>query len=61
MTLKQNQWSIMFTICVVGLLATTTLNQGAGWIVGWVMFGVFSLIKLEAHGGLDTNDKNFNK
>ena len=61
MTPKQNQWSIMFTICVIALLATTTLNQGTGWIVGWVMFGMFSLIKLETHGGLDTNDKNFKK
>ena len=61
MTPKQNQWSIIFTICVGGLLATTSLNQGLGWVVGLVMFGGFSLMKLAAHGGLDTNEENFDK
>lgn len=61
MTPKQNQWSIIFTLCTVGLLATTTLNQGLGWIIGCMMFGGYSLVKLAAHGGLDTNDENFDK
>lgn len=61
MTPKQNQWSIIFTLCTVGLLATTTLNQGWGWVIGCMMFGGYSLVKLAAHGGLDTNDENFDK
>lgn len=55
MTLKQNQWCITFTICVVALVATTTFNQGWGWIIGWSLFGWFSLQKLALHGGLDSN------
>lgn len=61
MTAKQNQWCITFTICVVALIATTTFGQGLGWIIGWTMFGGFSLVKLAAHGGLDTHDEMFDK
>lgn len=57
MTAKQNQWCITFTLCVVALIATTTFNQGWGWIIGWVMFGGFSLMKLACHGGLDVEEQ----
>lgn len=57
----QDKWALRFTISVLALILTTEMGQGWGWIIGWVMFGGFSLVKLAAHGGLDTNDENFDK
>ena len=57
----QDKWALRFTISVLALILTTEMGQGWGWIIGWVMFGGFSFVKLAAHGGLDTNDKKFNK
>ena len=57
----QDKWALRFTICVLALILTTEMGQGWGWIIGWVMFGGFSLVKLAAHGGLDINDENFKK
>lgn len=53
MTAKQNQWCITFTLCVVALILTTEMGQGWGWIIGWSMFGGFSLLKSAVHGGFD--------
>ena len=47
----QDKWALRFTICVLALILTTELEQGLGWIIGWIMFGGFSLVKLAAHGG----------
>lgn len=57
MTLKQNQWSISFAISFVALITTTTFNQGWGWIIGWVIWSGFSLVKLACHGGLDVEEE----
>ena len=57
----QDKWALRFLICVIALILTTELGQGLGWIIGWVMFGVFSFVKLASHGGLDTTDENFYK
>ena len=59
MTDKQLQWTISLALSFVALIATTTFNQGWGWIIGWVMWGGFSFIKLAIHGGLDTTDEMF--
>lgn len=56
----QDKWALRFTISVLALILTTEMGQGLGWIIGWVMFGGFSFAKLVVHGGLDTNDENFN-
>ena len=55
MTLKQNQWTWCFTLSFVALIATTTFGQGWGWIIGWALFGWYSLQKLALHGGLDSD------
>ena len=57
----QDKWALRFTISVLALILTTEMGQGWGWIIGWIMFGGFSLVKLAAHGGLDINDENFNE
>ena len=57
----KDKWALRFLICVIALILTTELGQGCGWIIGWVMFGVFSFVKLASHGGLDTTDENFYK
>ena len=57
----QDKWALRFTICVLALILTTELEQGLGWIIRWIMFGGFSFVKLAAHGGLDTNEENFDK
>lgn len=57
----QDKWALRFTISVLALILTTEMGQDWGWIIGWVMFGGFSFMKLAAHGGLDNNDENFNK
>ena len=57
----QDKWALRFTISVLALILTTEMGQGWGWIIGWIMFGGFSLMKLAAHGGLDTNEENFDK
>ena len=49
----QDKWALRFLICVMALILTTELGQGWGWIIGWVMFCVFSFVKLASHGGLD--------
>ena len=49
----QDKWALRFTISVLALILTTEMGQGWGWIIGWVMFGVFSFVKLASHGGLD--------
>ena len=61
MTKLQNKWCIRFTLCLIALILTTEIGQGWGWIIGWVLAGWFSLQKLASHGGLDTNDKMFDK
>ena len=57
----QDKWALRFTISVLALILTTELGQGCGLIIGWVMFGVFSFVKLASHGGLDTNEEMFDK
>ena len=57
----QDKWALRFLICVMALILTTELGQGWGWIIGWALFGWFSLQKLASHGGLDTTDENFYK
>ena len=57
----QDKWALRFTISVLALILTTEMDQGWGWIIGWIMFGGFSFVKLTAHGGLDTNEENFDK
>lgn len=57
----QDKWALRFTISVLALILTTEMGQGWGWIIGWIMFGGFSFVKLAAHGGLDNHDENFNK
>ena len=57
----QDKWALRFTISVLALILTTELGQGWGWIIGWIMFGGFSLVKLASHGGLDTNEEMFDK
>lgn len=52
MTKLQNKWAIRFTLSVVFLILTTELGQGWGWIIGWIMFGGFSLVRLASHGGV---------
>ena len=49
----QDKWALRFLICITALILTTELGQGWGWIIGWVMFGGFSFVKLASHGGLD--------
>ena len=53
MTKLQNKWCFIFSMCVVALILTTEMEQGMGWIIGWTLFGWFSLQKLASHGGLD--------
>lgn len=57
----QDKWSLRFTICILALILTTEMGQGWGWIIGWIMFGVFSFVKLASHGGLDMNDETYDK
>ncbi len=52
----QDKWALRFTISVLALILTTEMGQGWGWIIGWIMFGGFSFVKLAAHGGLDNHD-----
>ena len=49
----QDKWALRFLICIIALILTTEMGQGWGWIIGWVMFGGFSFVKLASHGGLD--------
>ena len=49
----QDKWALRFMICITALILTTELGQGWGWIIGWMMFGGFSFVKLASHGGLD--------
>ena len=39
----QDKWALRFTISVLALILTTEMGQGWGWIIGWVMFGVFKI------------------
>ena len=57
----QDKWALRFTISVLALILTTEMGQGWGWIIGWVMFGVFSFVKLASHGGLDINDGTYDE
>lgn len=57
----QDKWALRFMVCITALILTTELGQGWGWIIGWALFGWFSLQKLASHGGLDTTDENFYK
>ena len=57
----QDKWALRFMICITALILTTELGQGWGWIIGWALFGWFSLQKLASHGGLDTNEEMFDK
>ena len=57
----QDKWALRFTICILALILTTEMGQGWGWIIGWMMFGGFSFVKLASHGGLDINDETTNK
>ena len=57
----QDKWALRFTISVLALILTTEMGQGWGWIIGWLLFGWFSLQKLASHGGLDTNEEMFDK
>ena len=52
----QDKWALRFMICITALILTTELGQGWGWIIGWVMFGGFSFVKLASHGGLDVTE-----
>ena len=52
----QDKWALRFTISIIALILTTEMGQGWGWIIGWVMFGVFSFAKLASHGGLDVTE-----
>ena len=57
----QDKWALRFTICILALILTTEMGQGWGWIIGWVMFGVFSFVKLASHGGLDIYEKTYDE
>ena len=57
----QDKWALRFTICILALILTTEMGQGWGWIIGWVMFGGFSFVKLASHGGLDINDGTYDE
>ena len=57
----QDKWALRFTISVLALILTTDMGQGWGWIIGWVMFGGFSFVKLASHGGLDIYEKTFDE
>ena len=57
----QDKWALRFTISVLALILTTEMGQGWGWIIGWVMFGGFSFVKLASHGGLDINDGTYDE
>ena len=52
----QDKWALRFMICITALILTTELGQGWGWIIGWVMFGGFSFVKLASHGGLEMTE-----
>lgn len=57
----QDKWALRFTISILALILTTEMGQGWGWIIGWVMFGVFSFVKLASHGGLDITDGTYDE
>ena len=57
----QDKWALRFTISILALILTTEMGQGWGWIIGWVMFGGFSFVKLASHGGLDINDGTYDE
>ena len=57
----QDKWALRFLICITALILTTELGQGWGWIIGWMMFGGFSFVKLASHGGLDINDGTYDE
>lgn len=57
----QDKWAFRFTISVLALILTTEMGQGWGWIIGWVMFGGFSFVKLASHGGLDIYEKTYDE
>ena len=52
----RDKWALRFTISVLALILTTEMGQGWGWIIGWMMFGGFSFVKLASHGGLDMTE-----
>ena len=57
----QDKWALRFMICITALILTTELGQGWGWIIGWLLFGWFSLQKLASHGGLDVTGEMYDE